>query len=152
MTWDRGRDEIQRLIDQGEIDQVVPNAELADRYMKEAGNHIDSARSILRGDPSGSYDLAYDAARKACVALLAVQGLRPTSRGGHVAVGDAVRAQFGTAFHSFDRLRRERNRSQYPDALTPTVTEGDAMYAIEAAEKLIDGAQQLLASGRIDGF
>jgi phage tail tape-measure protein len=36
--------------------------------------------------------LAYDAARQACVALLAQQGLRPTTAGGHYAVEEIIRA------------------------------------------------------------
>ena len=36
--------------------------------------------------PDSSVVLAYDAARQACVALLAQQGLRPTTAGGHYAV------------------------------------------------------------------
>ena len=54
-----------------------------------------SARSLTEDDPAGAFQMVYDAARKACSALLAVQGLRATSRGGHIAVRDAARAQFG---------------------------------------------------------
>jgi hypothetical protein len=39
--------------------------------------------------------LSYDAARQACVSLLAQQGLRPTTSGGHYAIEEVIRAQFG---------------------------------------------------------
>ena len=39
--------------------------------------------------------MRWAAARQACVALLAQQGLRPTTAGGHYAVEEAIRAQFG---------------------------------------------------------
>jgi hypothetical protein len=42
------------------------------------------------GDLPGAYQLAYDALRKSAASLLEVQGLRATSRGGHIAIQDAV--------------------------------------------------------------
>ena len=45
-----------------------------------------SAQVLLTTDPSNALVLAYDAARQACTALLAQQGLRQTTTGGHVAV------------------------------------------------------------------
>jgi hypothetical protein len=65
---------------------------MADRLLVEAASHIGSARLIALTDAAGAYQLGYDAARKAALAVLAVQGLRATSRGGHVAIQDAVRA------------------------------------------------------------
>jgi hypothetical protein len=49
---------------------------------------------------------------------LETQGIRPTSRGGHVALRDAVAAQFGALsggqpLRSFDRLRWRRNDIEY---------------------------------------
>lgn len=43
-------------------------------------------------DLSGFYQLAYDAFRTSAASLLAVQGPRATSRGGHIAIQDAVTA------------------------------------------------------------
>jgi hypothetical protein len=40
------------------------------------------------------------------------QGLRPTQRGGHVAVERATRAQFGTGFAAYNLLRRRRNEME----------------------------------------
>lgn len=64
--------------------------------------------------------MLYDAARKALSAVLANQGLRATSSGGHLALYNAVFAQLepplGNTIKPFDRLRRQRNRSEYPAA------------------------------------
>ncbi len=57
-----------------------------------------------------AYVVAYDAARHAAVALLAEQNLRVTAEGGHLAVDQALNAQFGGVFSSFSRLRRRRKR------------------------------------------
>lgn len=56
-----------------------------------------AAVALSSQDLSGAYQLAYDALRKSTASLLAVQGLRATSRGGHIAVQDAVLAQFGAS-------------------------------------------------------
>lgn len=101
--------------------------------------------------------MAYDAARKAATALLAVQGLRGTIRGGHVAVINAVRAQFdetgGTAlFGRVNRLRRLRNALEYPSDDSPGVAKDDAERALAVAHEAVDFAQRLLASGRLGQF
>src|SRR5439155_23310546 len=83
-----------------------------------------SAQTIMAVDPVGAYQLLYDAARKALSAVLENQGLRATSRGGHIAVFDAVMAQLhpplGQVLRPFDRMRRRRNEAEYPRADRPT--------------------------------
>ena len=148
MSWQRGRDTIEGLLDNVEMERVVPSDELADRLMGDASAHLESARAIRDVDPTGAYQLAYDAARKACNALLAVQGLRATTRGGHVAVQDAVREQFAP----FARMRRRRRDSEYPDLDTPTITEADADEGIEKAAEIVEAAARLLETGELSPF
>lgn len=152
MTWQTGRDEIDGMISQGELAHVAPSDELAERFFEEADRHLASANAIKTTDPAGGYQLAYDAARKACAALLAVQGLRATSAGGHIAVQDVVRAQFRGVFAQFPTLRRVRKQSEYPDVTTPTTTVDDASFAIDAAADMLNSAQRLVQSGRLDPF
>jgi hypothetical protein len=152
VTWQTGRDEIDGMISQGELAHVVPSEELAERFFGEADRHLASAKAIRATDPTGSYQLAYDAARKACAALLAVQGLRATSAGGHIAVQDVVRVQFRGVFAQFPTLRRVRKQSEYPDVTTPTTTVDDASFAIDAAADMLKSAQRLVQSGRLDPF
>ncbi len=75
---------------------------------------------LAEADPDGGYTLLYDAARKSLAAVLQVQGLRATSRGGHYAIQEAITAQFTKppprdAFRPFGRLRRTRNQIEYGD-------------------------------------
>ena len=144
MTWSTGSDKIQQLLESGELEDVEPSLDVARRLLTDAEQHIASARTIAEaGDLTGAYQqLAYDALRKTAASLLAAQGLRATSRGGHVAVQDAVIAQFGDGarvFRAFGRLRRSRNRFEYPGdtASEPTVDDvNDALQvSAEAAEK-----------------
>jgi hypothetical protein len=76
--------------------------------------------------------------------LLAQQGLRATSSGGHYAVERAVRAQFGSGFRPFGDLRRRRNELEYPHHPADLASEDEARQAIEIAQQLIRAAQELI--------
>jgi hypothetical protein len=156
VTWARGQDDVERLLADGELEPVPPNIEHAERLLDEARRHHDSATALEGADAPGCLQLSYDCARKACLALLAAQGLRSTSRGGHGAVQDAVRAQFGgdqmRVFNAYSRLRRRRNNSEYADATTPTVTAEDASDAIDISGKILDAATKVLGSGSLSPF
>ncbi len=96
MSWQPGRDRISELIASGELDEVAADQAVARLMLTDARKHFDSAVAVARTrDLTGAYQLAYDAFRKSAASLLAAQGLRATSRGGHVAVQDAVSVQFG---------------------------------------------------------
>ena len=125
--------------------------------MADAVAHVSLASKGIEDDPAGALQLSYDAARKTAAALLAVQGLRSTTRGGHIAVIDAVRAQFNDrggleVFGRLHALRRRRNRTEYPDEESPGVNEDDARQALETARAVIDAAERLLDSGRLSAF
>lgn len=47
-------------------------------WLVRARRTVTAARAVADLDPDSAYVLAYDAARQACTALLAHQGLRPT--------------------------------------------------------------------------
>ena len=157
MSWERGRAEIERLLGEGELESVAASSELAARLMSDAEAHVGLAAKGLEDDPTGALQLSYDAARKAAAALLAVQGLRATTRGGHVALIDAVRAQFNDrggmeVFGRLHRLRRRRNASEYPDADAPGVTADDAGQALTTAAETLSAAKRLIDSGRLEPF
>lgn len=88
--------------------------------------------------------LAYDAARHACTALLAHKGLRPTTRGGHLVVDEAVRAQFGDTFRSFRALRIRRNELEYPAMPADAATASEAEEALTDAERILAAVEKLL--------
>src|SRR6266487_5858534 len=118
MRWEQGRAAIERMLADGELQRVPASREQADRLLIQAKTHVTSAVLVCGDDPAGGYALAYDAARKALTAILENQGLRPTTRGGHLAVLEAIRAQLdppmGQALRPFDRIRRQRHDVEYP--------------------------------------
>ena len=148
MSWEPGRDQVQQLLDDGELDQVTLDMRIARRLLEDAGRHLTSAQSAASaGDLSGAYQLAYDALRKSAAALLAAQGLRATSRGGHLAIQDAVIAQFGStvrSLRSFSRIRRARNNFEYPSAETPGPTTDDVGDAVAVATEAHQAAVTIL--------
>jgi hypothetical protein len=77
--WTRGRAEILRMIERRELTQVTANAELAERLLATARQHVSSARLLAASDPYLAYAALHDAIRKALSALLQVQGLRATT-------------------------------------------------------------------------
>ncbi len=79
--WARGAEEVRTLLERGELQRVVPSEQLAERLYDEGRASIESAQMILPTNPGGALQLAYESARKAATALLAAQGLRPTTRG-----------------------------------------------------------------------
>ena len=115
--WPKGEQQVASLIEQRHLQQVAADSQTAAALLASAGRHVESARRTVDADPEAAYALAYDAARKSATALLAHQGLRPTTSGGHIAVVDAIRAQFPgvPGLTSLDRLRRRRNQAEYPN-------------------------------------
>ncbi|WP_368668677.1 HEPN domain-containing protein [Nocardioides massiliensis] len=105
---------------------------------------LTTARSAVDSDPDSALVLAYDAARQALTALLAHQGLRPTTKGGHYAVERAARAQFGPGFRQFGALRRRRNELEYPERPSDDATQDEAAEAVDNAEAIITASQGIL--------
>lgn len=142
--WRRGEAEVERLEREGRLQFVTGAAADGAPLLAQTRTTAATAASLVQADAYSAFVLAYDAARFACVALLAQQGLRATVDGGHLAVETVVRAQFGDGFRPFADLRRRRNELEYPRLPANSATEDDAREAIEAAGRLIDGADQLL--------
>jgi hypothetical protein len=148
MTWQPGRDRIAELLQAAELERVTADRDIAERLLGDASRHLaTAAAAVSSGDLSGAYQLAYDAFRKSAAGLLAVQGLRATSRGGHIAIQEAVLAQFGSTvrvFRSFSRIRRARNSFEYPSTVAPGPSSDDVTDAIAAATQARDAAVTIL--------
>ncbi|MFE7791176.1 hypothetical protein [Streptomyces sp. NPDC057460] len=96
----------------------------------------------MTSDPEGAYTSAYDAARRALAAVPQNQGLRATSRGGHRAVYEAVRAQpdppLGSILRPFNRMRTRRNEVEYRSSGAPAVTAEEVAADLPKVQALID--------------
>lgn len=146
---------VERLLDANQLQRVPVDDVTAPALLSTSSRQIGSARKLLDDDPDSAYVLAYDASRKAATALLAHQGLRPTSAGGRIAVVEAMEAQFPSTpgLRSLDRLRRRRNQSEYADPrYVDPIDADEAAGAITVAEECIDTAVRLLDAPQLGRF
>lgn len=148
MKWNQGRAEIDAMLSTGELQRVPASREHADNLLDQATQHLASARAVVETDPEGAYAIGYDASRKALAAVLENQGLRVTSRGGHIAIYRAVHGQLdpplGPTLRPFDRMRRRRNSLEYPDFEAPAATAADVLEDLERAQAIVDLAARTL--------
>lgn len=142
--WTIGEAEIEAFIAGGSLQKITGAAANGAPLLSKASTTLNTARSAVETDPDSAFVLAYDAARQALTALLAHQGLRPTTRGGHYAVEHAVRAQFGQGFRQFGALRRRRNELEYPERPGDGATPAEAAAAIDHAQSIVTAAQGLI--------
>jgi len=142
--WQRGEADVERLLAEGELQSLTGAAADGAQWISKARRTLSTAMGAADADPDSAFTLAYDAARFACTALLAQQGLRGTTKGGHYVVEVAVRGQFGATFDRYGGLRRQRNDIEYPVMVAARLTPNDAQSAIAVATELIDAAEQLL--------
>ncbi len=142
--WKRGEAEVEALIVAGNLQKLTGEAANGGRLLKKAAVTLETAKSAVERDPDSAFVLAYDASRQAVTALLAHQGLRPTTKGGHYAAEQAVRAQFGPGFRQFGALRRRRNELEYPERPGDNATVEEAAESVEHAQAIITAAAGLI--------
>lgn len=142
--WQLGQAEVGALLVAGDLQKLTGEAASGERLLAKASTTLATARSAIETDPDSAFVLAYDAARQALTALLAHQGLRPTTKGGHYAVEQAARAQFGQGFRQFGALRRRRNELEYPERPGDDADVDEATEAVEKAHAIVTAASGLL--------
>ena len=114
MRWNQGRAEVDQLIADGELQRVPPNREHADQLFEQARKDLASAEVLVEANPKRAYESLYDAARMG-------QVLRP-----------------------FDRMRRTRNRSEYPSFTTPEVTSDNVRADLPVAASIVKVCEGVL--------
>ena len=146
--WDRGRAEIDRLIDRSRLTRVIANRGLAEAHLVQARTHLTAAATLRDLDPAGAFTLTYDAARLALAAILVNQGLKPRGEGAHAVLLEVAIAQLEpprqNEMREFDWMRRLRNDTQYPDIGRASATVDDVDQAIPAAQAIVDRATRLI--------
>jgi hypothetical protein len=160
--WRKGAQTVQFLLDRGRLEsfEAADLSTVADAQIARAALRVEAtaAAALKMGDVDGAYVAAYDAYRMVAESLLACQGLRATGGdGSHMAVEDAVSAQFAAdiaafAKPTFEQLRRTRHSAQYFDPSAAPITEPDAAWAIEKAIAALSGVKALLSASPPERF
>jgi len=160
-AWEQGRSTVEYLVSHGRLEQVAAEGarDAAGGLLDRAERRLTTASAGLGGsDAEGAFVAAYDAYRMAAESLLLRQGLRATGgEGSHVAVEDAVSAQFASAItafakSTFEAFRRMLHRAEYFDPDEPTFTYDDAAWAISTARSAAAGARRVGESGGLPRF
>ncbi|MDR1293348.1 MAG: HEPN domain-containing protein [Bifidobacteriaceae bacterium] len=142
--WEPGAADIEQALKQRTLQAITGAAADGESLLIKAERTITTARDIAESDPDSAFVLAYDAVRQAGTALLAQQGLRPTTTGGHYVVERVLRAQFGAGMKMFGAMRRRRNELEYPDVPGDHVSEEELAEALSDAQRIIDATHKLL--------
>jgi hypothetical protein len=160
--WATGEKTVKFLVDRNRLESFEAEdlAALTEALVARAVLRVDTTASaaLAGGDVDGAYVAAYDGYRMAAEAVLARQALRATGGdGSHMAIEDAVSAQFRAkipafAKPTFERFRRARHSAQYFDPTAPPLTVSDASWAIGKARDALSGVKALLAASPPDRF
>lgn len=144
MRWSTGEATVHRLLQQGGLEWVHGAQADGGSWLVRARRGLTAAQIVVDAVPECGVILAADAARQACLALLAQQGLRPTAAGGHAALEEATRAQFGETLRGFGGLSRRRYELEYPLYPGETARASEAVEAVKIAAEIVDTAAQLI--------
>ena len=158
----KGEQTVQFLVDRNRLESFEAEdlAALTEALVGRAVLRVETTATaaLAGGDVDGAFVAAYDGYRMAAEAILARQALRATGGdGSHMAVEDAVSAQFGAeipafAKPTFERFRRVRHAAQYFDPSAAPLTAADAMWAIGKAKEALSGVKALLAASPPERF
>jgi len=141
------------LLSERAIDRVPVDAAVCAQLLNQAANHLRTATAgVTAGDSEGAFQLAYDACRKTCLALVLATGFRPKGEGAHAGTFEAaaaIAANFGSRrmIEDGSELRLVRNGAEYRGE---TVRSEDTQDAIEIGSELLAALrpriQQILES------
>jgi len=137
-------DELRAL---GRLQDVPADPRAVSHLLEDADRHLRTAKLALQeGDLAGSYQLAYDAARKSLTAMLLSRGLRSRGLGAHAVLIEAVRAVFVheggiEVLRPLDRMRRIRNDAEYTGY---PFDRNEVQHDLEAAAEIVAFAADVL--------
>lgn len=133
------------------LERVAVNRRHAMGVIEMAERHVRTAMVLARTDDHAmAFTAAYDGARKALAAVLAIEGLRVRPIGGAHRNAGVSAAAFvdDESLQEFDWMRQVRNATEYPAADRPTATKQDVAEAIEAASAIVGACAKYV---RTDG-
>ena len=156
-----GRTTIEYLLGRGRLERIDGKTagDSAAMIIGRAERRLLTADGGLKaGDVEGAFAAAYDAYRMAAEALLIRQALRATgAEGSHMAVEDAISAQYarrvpGFVKPTFERFRRTRHAAQYFDPSSAEISAEDSAWALSTARTVVETVRDLLAADPPDLF
>lgn len=143
-TWKKGADRVREQLATGQLQRVTGGQAQGKGWLIDANKKLSTAEAITDADPESSFILVAESAHCMGLGVLAHQGLRPTVRGGHLAIQHTLEAQFDPAFSAYDWIRRRRHETKYPAFPGEQVSQTELTQAINDVAQMISGAEKLL--------
>jgi hypothetical protein len=137
---------LDELAANGLIEAVESDPPTAQQWIKDAKRHLQAANAIEAIDPSGTYVLAYDAARKSVAAVLLTTGYRIRGR-----PGAHQRSPCSQEPSPTRRACRRSNKSTGSVATTNSSEYGSRTFGAAEVREAIESAGAIVeaCSGRL---
>ena len=141
------QEKLQELVKAGKLERVPFKAKIFAQQIQSCSQSRTDAQALLDNESiQGSFVLAYTYIRKSATLLLYRRGVRPTARGGHRVIFDALGVDQRVPYEltkSYDNLRAKRNSIEYPESFIESVEPGLILQCFEIGDQLVAIAQSI---------
>lgn len=140
-------EKLQELVKAGKLERVPFKAKIFAQQIQSCSQSRTDAQALLDNDSlNGSFALAYTYIRKAATMLLYRRGVRPTARGGHRVIFEALVVDQRVPHEltrTYDNIRAKRNSVEYPESFIESVESGLILQCFEIGDQLLAIAQSI---------
>lgn len=138
---------LQEFVSAGRLEWVSYDVKFFSQQIESClQSRIDALKLLEDHSLQNAFTLSYTFARKAANLLLYFRNVRPTARGGHRIIFDALELDefVPTGLpKSYDDLRVKRNTVEYPDIYTEQIDLASIHRCIEIGDQLLAIAQSI---------
>ena len=138
---------LQEFVDVGRLERVTYDAEFFSQQIESCSqSRVDALNLLEHRSLQNAFTLSYAFARKAATLLLYLRGVRPTARGGHRIIYEALHIDSHTPNAiaiAYNELRVKRNTVEYPDLFTDQIDLASIHRCIEIGDQLLAIAQSI---------
>ena len=140
-------EELQALVKAGRLEHVPVDLGFFTEQIESCAQiKIDVQALLENGSIQGAFVVGYTYIRKSATLLLYRRGVRPTARGGHRVIIDALVLDPEVSREltkNFDEVRMKRNSIEYPDFVIQEVDLTSVYRCFEIGDQLLAIAQSI---------
>ena len=140
-------EELQALVKAGRLEHVPVDLGFFTEQIESCAQiKIDVQALLENGSIQGAFVVGYTYIRKSATLLLYRRGVRPTARGGHRVIIDALVLDPEVSREltkNFDEFRMKRNSIEYPDFVIQEVDLTSVYRCFEIGDQLLAIAQSI---------
>jgi hypothetical protein len=138
---------LQKFVDVGRLERITYDADFFSQQIESCSQSRVDALSLLEHNSlQNAFTLSYAFARKAANLLLYLRGVRPTARGGHRVIFEALHIDSHipeALAMAYNELRVKRNIVECPDVFTEELDLASIHRCIEIGDQLLAIAQSI---------